>query len=101
MILLSFTLDPKAFKSEEELESEKQNVMSIFEKYNFRDDHAKWLVTKAFPRTQSTPNTENGKKGTVYNSLSYNPSDHIKSVSTDSAPKNNNKKRIDLVELQY
>lgn len=100
--LLAFTLDPKAFKSEEELESEKQNVMSIFEKYNFSDDHAKWLVTKAFPRTQSAPNTEN-KKGTVYNSLSYNPSDHIKSVSTtteqQSAPKN--KKRIDLVELQY
>jgi hypothetical protein len=106
--LLSFTLDPKTFKSEEEYESEKNNVMSIFEKYNFSDDHAKWLVTKAFPRMQQTsaPNSEGNKKPAVYNSISYSPSEHIKSVSqsTDSAPvsnSNNKKKRIDLIELQY
>lgn len=107
--LLAFTLDPKAFKSEEELNTEKQNVMTIFEKYNFSDDHAKWLVTKAFPRiTSPAPVADGSKKTTtaaVYNSLSYNPSDHIKSVSNDPAPQyNSNKKqdkRIELVELEY
>ena len=77
--------------------------MAIFEKYNFSDDHAKWLVTKAFPRTTSAPTENNKKAGTVYNSLSYNPSDHIKSVSTteQSAPKSNSKKRTDLIVAEY
>lgn len=100
--LLSFTLDPGAFKSEEELNTEKQNVMSIFEKYNFTDDHAKWLVTKAFPKPSSA--SEGKKSGTVYNSALYSPSNHVKSVTaTDSAPISNSKpsKRTDLVEQEY
>jgi hypothetical protein len=99
--LLAFTLDPKAFKSEEELNAEKQNVMSIFEQYNFSDDHAKWLVTKAFPRTQSA--TPDPKKTTAYNSILYNSNDVAKSVPETASGANNNKtkSRNDLIELDY
>ncbi len=98
--LLAFTIDPKAFKSEEELNAEKQHVMNIFETYNFSDDHAKWLVTKAFPRTQSSAAGPDAKKNLAYNSIVYNSNDYAKSVPEPST-ENKTKSRNDFLDLDY
>lgn len=100
--LLSFTIDPRIFKSEDELKSEKQRVMSIFENYNFNNEDAKWLVSKAYARQQSPAPTATGgepaPKKPIYNSL-FNVSDVTKSLEEEqSAPETKKGKRKIIAE---
>lgn len=93
--LVSMTIDPKAFKSEEEAVAEKTKVMGFIEKYNLAHEDTEWVLAKY-------PKVADAKKVTAYNSILYNASDVTKSVNTEQpAPTNEKKTRSKLVTLDY
>jgi hypothetical protein len=101
--LVSMTIDPKAFKTEEEALAEKQKVMGFIEKYNLAHEDTEWVLAKGYPKI--TAPAADAKKVTAYNSILYNPSDVTRSVTTESAPNqplsNEKKNRNKLVTLDY
>ncbi len=98
--LVSLTIDPKAFKSEEEALAEKNKVMGFIEKYNLAHEDTEWVLSKGYPKI-SPP--VDAKKVTAYNSILYNASDVTKSVNVEqpTAPNNEKKNRSKLVTLDY
>lgn len=97
--LLKYNVDPKAFKSEDEMKAEQDRVMSVIEGYNLKNEDAEWLVSKAFARTIQA--AEKNVKP-IYNSMLYNASDAAKSTVADnnSAP-SNKKSEYNLLENEY
>lgn len=97
--LLKFSVDPRAFKSEEELKIEQDRVMNIMETYNLKNDDAEWLVTKAFPKFQA-PNDNKKGANPVYNSMTFDVSDVTKSQGS-STPTESKKERNNIIENEY
>ncbi len=105
--LVSMTIDPKAFKSEEEAVAEKNRVMGFIEKYNLAHEDTEWVLSKGYPKIQVT----DAKKVTAYNSNNesgglFNISDVTKSTSynstiQDSAPNKPKNNKNKLIELEY
>lgn len=103
--LVSMTIDPKAFKTEEEAAAEKSKVMGFIEKYNLAHEDTEWVLSKGYPKIQ----VMDAKKVTAYNSENgglFNISDVTKSTSYNSkseeqsAPIKKNS-RNKLIELEY
>lgn len=98
--LVSMTIDPKAFKSEEEAVAEKNKVMGFIEKYNLAHEDTEWVLSKGYPKI--TVNPADTKKVTAYNSILFDSSDVTKSVSQEqSAPTEQKKNRSKLISLEY
>lgn len=100
--LLKFSVDPKAFKSEDELQSEQQRVMNILEGYNFKNEDAEWLVTRAFPKITTPQQTDKKGSNPTYNSILFDAASATKSYGDSSPPPPTVKKeRNNTIENEY